>query len=106
MKIEKLLMFLLVFSISINVFSQPAKQLVQVNVSPDNADWNYKTGDRAEFRITVMRNNVLLDGLEVSYSIQPELMKPLEQGKVTLKKGEATVKAKPFKEPEIGRAHV
>lgn len=99
MKIEKLLMFLLVFSISINLFSQPAKQLVQVNVSPDNADWNYKTGDRAEFRITVMRNNVPLDGLEVSYSIQPELMKPLEQGKVTLKKGEATVKAKPFKEP-------
>jgi cephalosporin-C deacetylase-like acetyl esterase len=79
--------------------AQPARHLVQVIVTPDNADWTYKTGDKAEFTIQVLRNNVPLDGLEVKYKIQPELVEVWDEGIVTLKKGIATLKADKFKTP-------
>jgi cephalosporin-C deacetylase-like acetyl esterase len=90
----------------IQLFAQPARQLVQVVVTPDKADWNYKTGDRAEFTVTVFRNNVPLDGIEVKYNIQPEQMPAIEEGKLTLKKGTATVKAPKFKDPGFLRCNV
>jgi len=80
------------------ITAQPSKQLVQVIVSPDHADWTYKTGDRAEFTISVLKNNVKLDNIEVKYVIQPELVEKWEEGTVTLKKGEATIKADKFKD--------
>jgi cephalosporin-C deacetylase len=98
MKTNSLFAFLLMILVSTNLIAQPPKQLVQVVVSPDKPDWTYKKGERAEFEITVLRNNIPLDGIEVSYSIQPELMEPWEEGIVTLKKGTAAVKAKAFKD--------
>ncbi|HCE58766.1 MAG TPA: acetylxylan esterase [Prolixibacteraceae bacterium] len=99
-------LFLLLLLFHIQLFAQPARQLVQVVVTPDKSDWNYKTGDRAEFTVTVFRNNVPLDGIEVKYSIQPEQMPAIEEGKLTLKKGTATVKAPKFKDPGFLRCNV
>jgi hypothetical protein len=84
-----IILLLFVFQIS----AQPARHLIQVVVTPDRADWTYPEGGRAEFTITVLRNNVPLDGIEVSYNIQPEQMKAIEDGKLTLKKGTAVIKA-------------
>lgn len=81
------------------VTAQPRKELVQVIVTPDHADWTYKKGERAEFSISVLKNNVPLQDIEVEYKIQPELVDVWEQGKLTLKNGEASVKAKRFSEP-------
>jgi hypothetical protein len=89
----------ILFFFSIQVFAQPTQKLVQVIVTPDKADWTYNTGDRAEFTIQVLRNNVALDGIEVNYKIQPELVEIWDEGTVTLKKGSATIKADKFKEP-------
>ncbi len=88
----------LIFSLWLTsqIVAQPAKQLVQVIVSPDHSDWTYKSGDRAEFSISVLRNNEKLDGIEVSYVIQPELVEKWEEGSVTLKNGEAKLKAAKF----------
>lgn len=80
-------------------FAQPARQLVQVVVTPDRTDWNYKTGDKAEFTVTVFRNNVPVEGIEIKYIIQPELMPAIEEGKMNLKDGVAVVKAPKFKNP-------
>ena len=80
-------------------FAQPARQLVQVVVTPDHADWNYKTGDKPEFTVTVLRNNVPVEGIEIKYSIQPELMPAIEEGKMNLTDGVAVVKAPKFKTP-------
>ncbi len=96
MKIKKLFCLLMVMSVGLGVLAQPAKQLVQVIVAPDKPDWNYKKGDRAEFQVSVLRNNILLDGIEVNYSIQPELMEAWDKGSVTLKNGIAKIKAKAF----------
>lgn len=105
MKIK--ILFLLSFSIFLThvVNSQPARQLVQVMVSPDKADWNYKPGDRVIFRFQVYQNNVPLDGIEINYSIEPELMGSIEEGAVVLKNGEAKVKAKAFNEAGFLRCH-
>jgi cephalosporin-C deacetylase len=99
-----LLSFLILFAFQI--FAQPARQLVQVVVTPDKADWTYAIGDRAEFAIQVLRNNVPLDGIEVNYNIQPEQMKAVDEGKLTLKKGTASVKAPKMKDPGFLRCNV
>jgi cephalosporin-C deacetylase-like acetyl esterase len=85
--------------------AQPAQELVKVIVTPDANDWTYKKGDRAEFQIMVLRNNVPLDGAEVNYSINPEKMAPLEEGTLTLKKGSVSVKARKFSDAGFLRCH-
>ncbi|WP_372933427.1 acetylxylan esterase [Mariniphaga sediminis] len=105
MKIKFFLLSLLIAGICSQSIGQPAKKLVQVIVTPNNADWTYKKGDRAEFQITVLKNNVLLDNIEVSYRINPEKVDTWEEGTVTLKKGVASVKAKRFKEAGFLRCH-
>ncbi len=104
MKRFNLLAAILLCSILLN--AQPARQLVQIIVTPDKADWTYKTGDKAGFTIQVFRNNVPLEGVEVKYSIQPEQLKAIDEGKVSLKKGSATVEAPKFKNPGFLRCNV
>lgn len=104
MKRFNLLAAILLCSILLN--AQPARQLVQIIVTPDKADWTYKTGDKAGFTIQVFRNNVPLEGVEVKYSIQPEQMKAIDEGKVSLKKGNATVEAPKFRDPGFLRCNV
>jgi len=61
------LIFLIVF-LSIQLSAQPRREMVQVIVAPDQANWTYETGDRAEFSISVLKNNVPLEGIEIKYS--------------------------------------
>lgn len=96
MKNRFFLFFFFALATCLQVFSQPARQLVQVIVTPDKADWTYKKGEQAEFQIMVLKNNVPLEGIDVKYSIGPEMMEASEANTVTLKKGIATVKAKRF----------
>lgn len=96
MKTRLFLLCCLVLTANLQLFSQPPRQLVQVIVSPDKPDWTYKKGDRAQFQITVLKNNVPMDDIEVKYSIGPELVNAWEEKNITLKEGVATVKAKKF----------
>lgn len=105
MKLRFTLMVLLIAGFYFQSIAQPARQLVQVIVSPNRADWTYEKGDRAEFQITVLQNNVPLDGIEVNYRINPEKMENWEEGTVTLKKGVATVKANRFRDAGFLRCH-
>ncbi|NLC50205.1 MAG: acetylxylan esterase [Bacteroidales bacterium] len=105
MKTRFILLTLFIAGVCFQSIAQPAKQLVQVTVAPNNADWTYKRGDRAEFQITVIKNNVPLENIEVNYRINPEKMDNLQEGTLTLKKGVASVKAKPFKDAGFLRCH-
>ncbi|MBW6535910.1 MAG: acetylxylan esterase [Mariniphaga sp.] len=105
MKLIFTFMLLLAAGIFFQTAGQPARQLVQVIVTPDRADWTYDKGDRAEFQITVLQNNVPLDGIEVNYRINPEKMEDWEEGTVTLKKGVASVKANRFRDAGFLRCH-
>lgn len=96
MRNRLLLLSFLFLSLCLQSIAQPARQLVQVIVTPDKADWTYQKGEQAQFQIMVLKNNVPLDGIEVKYRISPEKMDAWEEKTITLKKGTATVKAKRF----------
>ncbi len=76
--------------------AQPRKELVQVVVAPNHADWNYDIGDRAEFNITVLQNNVPLENVSIDYTIQIDagfqFIKILKEGQLKLKNGSVKVK--------------
>jgi cephalosporin-C deacetylase len=91
------LFYFLIFSITLH--AQPRRQLVQVIVTPDHADWTYKTGERASFSITAMRNNVPLRGIAIKYVIQPELVDVWEEGTLVMEDEAVTVTAKKFTDP-------
>lgn len=96
MKNRLFLLLFFILPLCLQGISQPARQLVQVIVTPDKSDWTYEKGEQAQFQIMVLKNNVPLDGIDVKYRISPELMDAWEEKTVTLKKGVAIVKAKQF----------
>ncbi len=89
--------FVLICTVTLS--AQPRRQLVQVIVSPDRPDWTYETGEQAVFSISVLRNNVPINGIEINYTIQPELVDIWDQGTLTLKNGSVSVKARKFTDP-------
>ncbi|WP_256005297.1 acetylxylan esterase [Pedobacter deserti] len=64
---------------------------IQVLVSPDKADWSYKIGEEASFRVTVLRHQVAMENIKVTYAIGPEKMVPTRKGEVVLKGGNAVI---------------
>ena len=88
-----------VLLLSISLHAQPRRELVKVLVTPDHSDWTYELGEQAEFSISVLKNNVPMDGIEIAYVIQPELVEAWDTGTLILKKGSVSIKADKFKEP-------
>ncbi|MDD2328364.1 MAG: acetylxylan esterase [bacterium] len=105
MKNRLFLLSLFILSLCFQGIAQPARQLVQVIVTPDKSDWTYEKGEQAQFQIMVLKNNVPLEGIDVKYSIGPELMGAWEEKTITLKKGIATITAKQFNEAGFLRCH-
>ncbi len=84
-------------------FAQPRQELIEVMVTPDHADWTYAVGEQAEFSISVYRNNVLLENVEIKYIVQPDpgyrTLKAWDEGTRTLKNTAVNIKAKKFTGP-------
>ncbi|NOY95652.1 MAG: acetylxylan esterase [Chlorobi bacterium] len=96
MSYKYFLLFISLFLGSIlcqGVSAQPRVKLVTVIVSPNHADWTYNKGESAEFKITVLKNEVPLNGIKVEYKIMPEKMDPIKSGTETIKKESVTVKS-------------
>lgn len=94
-------LFLIVFVciVSLQMEAQPVKQLVTVLVSPDRANWTYKTGEEVTFKISVFQNDFPLENATVSYEVKPEKMEAIKSGDIQLKDGSATIKAGTMKKP-------
>ena len=99
MKIRSLISTCFAIVIAFSLTAQPRRELVKVIVTPNHANWTYETGEQAEFSITVLQNNVPLEGIEIKYVIQPELVEAWDTGTLILKKGSVSIKADKFKEP-------
>jgi cephalosporin-C deacetylase len=80
-------------------FAQPREQLVKVVVAPDYADWEYKVGENAKFKISVLQYGNPLMNVKVRCEIMPEKMEPLKSETLLLKDGRATVDAGTMKTP-------
>lgn len=72
---------------TVNAYSQPPRESVEIVVSPNHADWKYKTGEQATFSVSVFQHQVLLPDAAVNFEIGPEKMEPASKGTVLLKTG-------------------
>jgi cephalosporin-C deacetylase len=97
------LLVLLTLLVSCYLHAQPRQELVEVIVTPNHADWNYQVGEQAEFTITVLKHNVVMDGITINYTIGPDPgyreLKLWDEGTLTLKNGAVKVKAAKFSQP-------
>ncbi|WP_206365236.1 acetylxylan esterase [Sphingobacterium corticibacterium] len=81
--------------ISLAGFSQSrSTHPIQVLVSPDKPDWTYEPNEEASFSIQVLKHQVPLNDVEITYAVGPEKMTPVNNGKLQLKNGTAVVKGK------------
>lgn len=102
MKVKSIVSLLFILFVFSFVNGQPREEYIKVIIAPDHADWTYDIGERPEFSISVLKNNVPMVGVVVNYSIQPDAGKKRieiwDEGTLTLKNGISTVKSKKFNE--------
>lgn len=83
------------------VFAQRSniKDYVRIEITPDNDNWTYRTGQKATFSIRVVRSNVTLKNIPLTYEIGPEKMKPVKIGTSNMEKGTLKIDAGTMKTP-------
>ena len=105
-KTLKIVIFLFIFLTSSTLFSQPVERLVKIMVTPDHANWLYKTGEPAKFRIVVMKNSEHIPNIKIWYEVAPEQMVPTKKDSVLLKEGKFEVDGGTLKVPGFLRCKV
>lgn len=86
--------------------AQPAQQLVRVQVAPQNTDWTYSQGEQVRFDITVVKNNIPLQDVEIRYELSRDMMEPYEEGTLSLKNGTGGIDAGTLDTPGFLRCRV
>ncbi|MDR1864119.1 MAG: acetylxylan esterase [Bacteroidales bacterium] len=71
--------------------AQPGEKYIKVAVAPKHADWVYRTGEKAEFEVSVTKNDVLLQDVDISYEVGPEMLPPVKRDRATLKNGKTVI---------------
>ena len=103
---KKLLMLSVTFWLTIILFAQPSQQLIRIDVKPNSADWNYKTGEKVKFDITVTKNSIPVSGVQIRYELSNDMMPAFEKKELTLQKGTTTIDAGTMKVPGFLRCIV
>lgn len=75
------------------------RNYVTVQLSPDRDSWEYEPGQTVTFTVSVLRENVPLKNVEVSYQWGEEMLPALETGSLSTGNGTATLKVKGMKKP-------
>lgn len=52
---------------------------IKVHVTPDHEDWKYKLGEKVKFKVIILKNNMPLDNISVSYELSEDVTKPIEK---------------------------
>ena len=99
------LIVLLLWGIT-SLHAQPRHSRVQVIVTPEEADWTYETGERADFLVQVLRDGQTVPGVKISYSIGMEQMPAEKTGEETLSKGSIELNGIQLNEPGFVRCEV
>ena len=86
--------------------AQPARQLINILISPDRPDWNYHIGEKADFKVSVFKNDYLLQNVKVEYCVFPEGMNTDQDKTIVLKDGSGTIKGGTMNEPGFLRCAV
>lgn len=80
-------------------FAQPVEQNVKVIVAPDHTDWQYKTGEKVKFNVSILQYGNPLKNVKVKYELGPERMAPEMRDSMQLAVGLHTINAGTMKAP-------
>ena len=75
------------------------RQLVEIEIIPDHDTWTYDVGEEAVFSIRVVRANVALTDVRLSYSIGAEKMPPVMSGDTIMTQSVLTLSAGTMSRP-------
>ncbi len=95
-KIATVAIFVLLIAFNFCSAQSRSYQLVQVLVSPNKPNWTYAANEEISFSVSVLKHQVAIKDVEVSYTIGWEKMPPLQSGSLKLKKADETI-GKPIK---------
>ena len=87
---KKVLLLLLTLIAVIPASSQIRGNNISVTVTPDHKDWKYHLGEKATFKVCVLRSGTLVDNAVVDFEAGPEMYPDVEKKNVTLKDGTMT----------------
>ncbi|MCD8165939.1 MAG: acetylxylan esterase [Bacteroides sp.] len=73
------------------LFAQPGERMVKVIVVPDHTDWNYHPGEPVKFEVTVTKNSIPIENVEIEYELSYDMMDPYQQKRVLLKNGKLSI---------------
>lgn len=84
---KKIISLFTLLTITLSVCAQIRGYNITVSVTPDHKDWNYKTGEKANFVVNVKKSGTLLDNVSVDYEAGPVMYPDVKKSGVTLKDG-------------------
>ena len=79
---------------------------VKIIVAPNHPDWTYKTGEKAVFTVTVLKNGNPMPNTRIYYETEPERMDPAKTDSLTLTDGKAVIDGGTLKTPGFLRCIV
>lgn len=98
---RKLLISLLVMGLvsALQAQNYPYQNDLLWVTAPNNKDWLYQLNEEANITVSAYRYGILVDDMEVSYTVGPELMPDDREGVVKLKNGSAVIPLGTMSEP-------
>ncbi len=106
MSFRRSLAIFLLLSSFVTAWAQPTVQPVQIVITPNHGNWEYKVGEPATFDIHVLKYGVVQSDIKIFYQVGPERMKPLKSDSVLLKNGQFKTEGLSMKEPGFLRCVV
>jgi cephalosporin-C deacetylase len=83
----------------IAIYAQPVRRPIEVIVTTDHDDWTYKTGEKVQYTIYVMRNGNLVKNASIRYEIGLEKLDPTIKETKTATDGKITIDGGTLKTP-------
>lgn len=79
---KNLFSILILIFISCRLAAQPAEQIIKIQIVPNHSDFLYKEGEKVKFTISVLKNNVPMNDIEIRYNISEDMMTPHKSEKL------------------------
>jgi cephalosporin-C deacetylase-like acetyl esterase len=93
-----LIVFIISFISSLAI-AQPARQLVEIIITPMKESWVYKINERCDFEVKVLINGQFLTNVQASYEISPEQMLTEKKGEIQLNGERKIIEGIALKQP-------
>jgi len=89
---NRLLLLQLFFCLTfLTARAQPVKRYVDVLVAANHEDWTYKTGEKVQFTVSVIRNGNLIKNIPIRYEVGLEKLEPTTKQTKTAVDGKITI---------------